>query len=151
MRFTFRKVKWKPVPTHKQKKSRGVWTIGWKWYSLMNQIFALANAETFVYYCSNEIYKDDCLNTTTKFPKSCMIWGCMSFKGSVEMTIITSTINTHVDTEILDNFHIPKKKNWFDDDEVILQGDNASCHKAKKIRDFLQKRRIKSMAWLANI
>ena len=37
-------------------------------------------------------------------------------------------MNTHVYIEILDNFFIPWIENWFGDDEIIFQGDYASCH-----------------------
>ena len=42
---------------------------------------------------SNEIYKGNCLKKTSKFPKSFMIWSCMSFKE--EIAIITLTINAY--------------------------------------------------------
>ena len=61
--------------------------------------------------------------------------------------MITSTINVHVYLEILDNFLILSIENWFsdDDDEVVIQDDNASCYKAKVFKADLQKKHIKSM------
>ena len=59
-----------------------------------------------------------------------MPWYCMSFKWQGEVIII-STINAHDDIKILDNFLISSIENWFGDDEVIFQDDNASCHLAK--------------------
>ena len=41
------------------------------------------------------------------------------------MATIASTINTHVYNEIRDNFLIPILENWFGDDEVIFQYNNA--------------------------
>ena len=58
------------------------------------------------------------------------------------MKTTTSTINAHVYTEILDNFFLPSVKNWFGD-EVIFQDNNASCHRANRIKVYLQKRHIK--------
>ena len=55
-----------------------------------------------------------------------MTWGCMSFKGPEEITIITSTINAHVYIEILDNFFITLIENRSDDDEVIFRDGIAS-------------------------
>ena len=47
--------------------------------------------------------------------------------------------------KILDNFLIPLIENWFGDNEVIFQNDNASCHKAKWIKVFfVQEKYIKS-------
>ena len=56
------------------------------------------------------------------------------------MVLITSTINAHVYIEIQDNFLIPFIENWFGDEEVIFQYDNVSCHKAKGIKAFIEKR-----------
>ena len=53
------------------------------------------------------------------------------------MTIITSTINAEVSIEVLENFLIMIIDNWFGDDEVIFQNDDATCQKAKGIRAFL--------------
>ena len=63
----------------------------------------------------------------------------MSFKEPKKIAIITSTINAHEFTEILDNFLIPPIENWFSDDEAIFsQNDNSSCPREKVIKAFLQ-------------
>uniref|UniRef100_A0A3B3UFU2 Uncharacterized protein n=1 Tax=Poecilia latipinna TaxID=48699 RepID=A0A3B3UFU2_9TELE len=54
-----------------------------------------------------EIYEEACLKKTTKFPQSLMIWGCMSGKGTGEMTVVNSSINAQVYIDILDSFLIP--------------------------------------------
>ena len=40
-------------------------------------------------------------------------------------------------------FLIPSIENWFGDDEVIFQDDNASCYWVKGIKEFIQERSIK--------
>ena len=45
----------------------------------------------------------------------------MLSKGPGNMAIITSTVNTQVSIQILDNFLIPSIENMFDDKEVIFQ------------------------------
>uniref|UniRef100_A0A672STN9 Tc1-like transposase DDE domain-containing protein n=1 Tax=Sinocyclocheilus grahami TaxID=75366 RepID=A0A672STN9_SINGR len=85
----------------------------------------------------------DCLKKTTKFPKSFMIWGCMSGKGPGEMAILISTVNAQVYIEILDTFLIPSIEKKLGD--VIFQDDNASCHREKSVKAFLQERHITSM------
>ena len=62
-----------------------------------------------------------------------MLWGCISFKGPWEIAVITLTIKVFVYIEFLDN---SIDKNWFDDNEIIFQGDSAFCHKAKEIQFF---------------
>ena len=51
--------------------------------------------------------------------------GCISFKVSKEIAIITTTINAHKYIRIQDNFLISSIENLFDD-EVIFQYDDAS-------------------------
>uniref|UniRef100_A0A3B5LXN8 Tc1-like transposase DDE domain-containing protein n=1 Tax=Xiphophorus couchianus TaxID=32473 RepID=A0A3B5LXN8_9TELE len=91
-----------------------------------------------------------CLKKTTKFPQSLMIWGCMSGKGTGEMTVVNSSINAQVYIDILDSFLIPSIEQMFGDDEIIFQDDNASCHRAKTVKAFLEERHIQSMSWPAN-
>ena len=51
------------------------------------------------------------------------------------MAIIISLINAHLNIEILDKFLIPTIENWFGDDEIIFQDNNASCHRTKVIKE----------------
>uniref|UniRef100_A0A3B1J147 Tc1-like transposase DDE domain-containing protein n=1 Tax=Astyanax mexicanus TaxID=7994 RepID=A0A3B1J147_ASTMX len=90
------------------------------------------------------------LAKTTKFPQSLMIWGCMSGKGTGEMTVVNSSINAQVYIDILDSFLIPSIEQMFGDNEIIFQDDNASCHRAKTVKAFLGERHIQSMSWPAN-
>ena len=60
------------------------------------------------------------------------------------MAINTSTINSHVYNEILDNILIPSTENWFADNKVILD-DNAFSQRTNSFEAFLQDRNIKSM------
>lgn len=158
MGFSYRKAKRKPSLTLKQKRTRLQWAKerqSWTVNDWMKVIFSDESricigqgddAGTFVWCCSSEIYKDDCLKKTSKFPQSLMIWGCMSGKGTGEMAVVKSSINAQVYIEILDSFLIPSIENMF----VIFQDDNASCHRAKTVKAFLGERLIQSMSWPAN-
>ena len=66
------------------------------------------------------------------------------------MAVITSSINAQVYVDILDTFLIPSFERMFGDDEIIFQDDNASCHRAKSVKTFLEERHIRSMSWPAN-
>ncbi len=162
MGFTYRKAKRKPSVTPKQKKTRLQWAKekqSWTVDDWMKVIFSDESricigqgddAGTFVWCRSNEIYEDDCLKKTCKFPQSLMIWSCMSGKGTGEMAVITSSINAQVYVDILDTFLIPSVERMFGDDDIIFQDDNASCHRAKTVKTFLEERHIRSMSWPAN-
>uniref|UniRef100_A0A8B9RED8 Tc1-like transposase DDE domain-containing protein n=1 Tax=Astyanax mexicanus TaxID=7994 RepID=A0A8B9RED8_ASTMX len=81
---------------------------------------------------------------------SLMIWGCMSGKGTGEMTVVNSSINAQVYIDILDSFLIPSIEQMFGGDEINFQDDSASCHRAKTVKAFLGERHIQSMSWPAN-
>uniref|UniRef100_A0A3B5QLB3 Uncharacterized protein n=1 Tax=Xiphophorus maculatus TaxID=8083 RepID=A0A3B5QLB3_XIPMA len=59
---------------------------------------------TFMCSIMNDLTEEACLKKTTKFPQSLMIWGCMSGKGTGEMTVVNSSINAQVYIDILDIF-----------------------------------------------
>uniref|UniRef100_A0A3B3S4R3 Tc1-like transposase DDE domain-containing protein n=1 Tax=Paramormyrops kingsleyae TaxID=1676925 RepID=A0A3B3S4R3_9TELE len=99
---------------------------------------AVCSLSSFYFFISNPV------------STSLMIWGCMSGKGPGQMAVITSTVNAQVYIEILDNFLILSIESRLGDDEVIFQDDNASCHRAKSVKTFLQERHINSMTWPAN-
>ena len=61
------------------------------------------------------------------------------------MAIINSATNALVYPDILEDILISSLENWFGDDEVIFQDDNASCQRAKEIKAFRVGRHIKSM------
>ena len=66
------------------------------------------------------------------------------------MPIKVLIIYAHAGTEIQDNFSIPTAENWFHDNEVIFQGDNASCHRVKtfcKVCFFSPEMHKKSLMW----
>uniref|UniRef100_A0A3B1JVG5 Tc1-like transposase DDE domain-containing protein n=1 Tax=Astyanax mexicanus TaxID=7994 RepID=A0A3B1JVG5_ASTMX len=64
------------------------------------------------------------------------LWGCMSGKGTGEMTVVNSSINAQVYIDILDSFLIPSIEQMFGDNEIIFQDVNASCHRAKTQQRF---------------
>uniref|UniRef100_A0A3Q3AU23 Tc1-like transposase DDE domain-containing protein n=1 Tax=Kryptolebias marmoratus TaxID=37003 RepID=A0A3Q3AU23_KRYMA len=151
MGFTYSKAKRKL----QWAKERQSWTVDdWMKVIFSNEsricIGQGDDAGTFVWCCSSEIFADDCLKKTCRFPQSLMIWGCMSGKGTGEMAVITSSINAQVYIDILDTFLIPSVERMFGDDEIIFQDDNASCLRAKTVGTFLEERHMRSMSWLAN-
>ena len=66
------------------------------------------------------------------------------------MTTIISIVNTEFYIQILENSLISSIENMFNYKEVIFQDGNASSHRAKRVKAFLQERHINSMEWPAN-
>uniref|UniRef100_A0A3B5QEL9 Transposase Tc1-like domain-containing protein n=1 Tax=Xiphophorus maculatus TaxID=8083 RepID=A0A3B5QEL9_XIPMA len=162
MGFQYRKAKRKPALTPKHKRTRLQWAKerqSWTVDDWMKVVFSDESricigqgddAVTFVWCHSSEIYEEACLKKTTKFPQSLMIWGCMSGKGTGEMTVVNSSINAQVYIDILDSFLIPSIEQMFGDDEIIFQDDNASCHRAKTVKFGLKVGKVEFIGLLGS-
>uniref|UniRef100_A0A8C5I7Z6 Tc1-like transposase DDE domain-containing protein n=1 Tax=Gouania willdenowi TaxID=441366 RepID=A0A8C5I7Z6_GOUWI len=109
-----------------------------KWAETIVDVFIFSNESQI---CIGQ----DCLKKTCTFPQSLTIWGCMSGKGTGEMAVITSSINAQVYVDMLDTFLIPSIERMFGDDDIVYQDDNASCHRAKTVKTFLEERRIEKV------
>jgi len=95
------------------------------------------DAGTLVWCRSNETQKDDedeneHISTITDD------MGLMSGKGPGKMAASNSTGNAQVDSDILDSFLNPSIQRRFGDAELILQDDDASFHREKRVQTFLQ-------------
>lgn len=162
MEFSYRKAKRKPALTTAQKKKRLQWAKNkctWTVDDWEEVIFSDKSricvghgddAGTFVWRRGNEAYSDGCIKKQIKFPTSVLIWACMSSKGPGKLAVVKTTVNSRIYIDILDHFLIPSIDNAFGDEDIVFQDDNASCHRAKCVRDFLADRQIATMDWPAN-
>lgn len=162
MGFSYRKAKRKPglTPAHKKKrlhwaKNKCAWTVeDWEKVIFSDESRICVgqgdDAGIFVWRRGNEAYSDGCIKKQVKFPTSVLIWSCMSSKGPGELAVVKTTVNSQIYIDILDHFLIPSIDNAFGDEDVVFQDDNASCHRAKCVRDFLADRQIATMDWPAN-
>lgn len=97
---------------------------------------------------SSEAYENDCLKRMVKFPKSIMVWGCMSAQGTGELAFIDGIVNSVKYQDILSNFMIPsinKLKN--EEGEFIFQQDGASSHTSKATKIWLGRNGLEPMVW----
>lgn len=90
-------------------------------------------------------------NTIFKFPKgfeknSILIWGAVSHKGALKLTLCSKTIDSDEYILILKDF-IPTAKIIYPNNEYFLVQDNASCHVSKKTRKFLSESAIDILDW----
>lgn len=96
----------------------------------------------------SEAYNNDCLKRTVKFPKSVMVWGCMSAQGLGELAFIDGIVNSEKYQQILENNLLPsidKLKNTHG--EYVFQQDGASCHTSKSTKVWLENHGLHPMHW----
>jgi len=65
-----------------------------------------------------------------------MFWGCVAFTGLGDLVPVDATMNQRKYLDVLNNHAFPSGDKLID--KFILQQDNAPCHKAKLITQFLK-------------
>jgi hypothetical protein len=97
-----------------------------------------------------EAFHKDCLKRTVKFPKSVMIWGCMSARGLGKYQFIEGTVNAVKYQEILQNSLLPSLQFLYPQDDFIFQQDGAACHTAKTTKKWFGEHNINVLSWPSN-
>ena len=90
------------------------------------------------------------LKPKVKFPASLMIWGCFSINGTGRLEIIDKPINANDYIQILENKLIPSRNVLFEGNDFIFQDDSAPIHRAKKVKQWMEKNHIEQLEWPSN-
>lgn len=108
---------------------------------------AVGDSRSRVIRSKHEAFHPDCLKRTVKFPKSLMVWGCMSAKGLGTLEFIESTVNAPKYQEILTKSLLPSVQRLYPDGKFIFQQDGASCHTAKSTKKWFTDNNITVLDW----
>ena len=93
-----------------------------------------------------EEYRKECIMPTVKFGGGkLMVWGCFSVHGVGDLYRIHGKVNAMRYREILKH-HMAKKYRAMGKD-VIFQHDNAPCHTAKKVKNYLSRAGFRVLPW----
>lgn len=94
---------------------------------------------------------DSCLLKRTKQGSGSIgIWACMSYNGMGFFTLFGGRLNAVAYLSILEDSLLPSLDLLNNGTEMILQQDNAPCHKAKIVTDWLAEQHIQTMEWPPN-
>lgn len=98
-----------------------------------------------------EKFSKNCIAPTVKHGgKSLMIWGCMSGYGLGHLYRCTGSMNQHQYIDVLQNTMFPSASALFGQlNSFFFQHDNAPCHKAKTVTDFLRRNQVAVLDWPA--
>src|SRR5277367_2836883 len=98
-----------------------------------------------------EELSDTCVIKTEKFSQSIMLWGCFSAKGVGHFKIMENTINQVEYLNVLQNeltwtsnAHFPDNLPWY------FQDDNATCHHAKMVTNWIHTQPFETLTWPPN-
>ena len=85
-----------------------------------------------------------------RHPVKVMIWSCISVKGTGRIHIVEGSMNTEQYLKVLQTRVIPQLNEWFPDGDGWFQQDLASCHTAKRCKDYLAANHISVLPWPGN-
>ena len=78
-----------------------------------------------------------------------MFWGCFSKYGLGPLVLVDGTMDRHKYVEILREYLLPLMKGAEDNfgAKMVFMQDNAPCHKAKAVLQFLEANEVETLPW----
>lgn len=95
------------------------------------------NMRRYVRRPINKRFLKKYVRPTVKYSSSIMVWGCIFSDGSKKIIKCIRNVNSLEYQRILNSVDILK-----DDNDYILQQDNAPCHKSLSTMEFLERKNI---------
>ena len=149
----------KPLVTADQRKRRVAWARAHKDWTIQQWEKVLFSDEstfcilgdhskTFVRRFQGEAFKPMCLELTVKHPTKIMVWGCMAANGMGQFKIIEGMMNADKYITTLQNVMLPSARDLFQAD-FLFQDDNAPCHRARKVMNWMEETKIQRLDWPA--
>ena len=106
-----------------------------------------SDSKKFVSRKNGERLSSQCVKKTVKFGgRSIMVWGGISLVGVGPSVYFHGNINASVYKELLHQYVLPHLRKETVETPIILQ-DNALCHKAKTVLNFLAEEGIAVTKW----
>lgn len=84
-----------------------------------------------------------------KYPQKVMVWCAISYKGSPKMKFVQGTLKAQGYKELLTTNLLPFLRAPGNRDLVYME-DNAPCHKAKLVKQFVEAKKIQILDWPPN-
>jgi transposase len=78
-----------------------------------------------------------------------MFWGCFSKMGLGPLVVLEGSQNKETYLKLLKEYVIPEIEvaRELSEEEILFMHDNAPCHTATSISDFLKEEHIKVLNW----
>ena len=98
-----------------------------------------------------EEYLPQCLNTTMKHGGGrIMVLGCIARNGIGRLHKIDGNVTAQHYLKILKYCAVPSLQHLFGDQPAIFQQDNAPCHTAKVVKEWIEANNIDVLSWPGN-
>ncbi|GFU35686.1 transposable element Tcb1 transposase [Trichonephila clavipes] len=96
---------------------------------------------------THEEFSPQCLKPTVKYLTKVMVWGCMSSHSVGRLPIVSGTVKAMDYIEIQQNKLLPTARDLFGNQSWIFQDNNAPCHRAKVVQNWLKVHTVIRMSW----
>ncbi len=107
-----------------------------------------SDGQAYVRRKSGERFSPKCTKKTVKFGGgSVMVWGVISVHGVGPLVRLHGKVNAEVYKQLLEQRVVPYLRRTTQ--QPVFMQDNAPCHKAKKVMNFLREKEIDTMNWPA--
>ena len=108
-----------------------------------------SDGKIYVRRRKNERLSVNCVKKTVKYGGgSIMVWGSISAEGTGPLVLLHGKVNSGVYKNVLRQYAIPYMQACNAQPPIFMQ-DNAPCHKAKCVTEYLKRENIKVMDWPA--
>lgn len=106
-----------------------------------------SDGNNFVRRFSGERLDKKCTKKTVKFGGgSVMVFGMMSAQGTGDLVRLNTRVNGTIYKNVLKDHVIPILRNSECEKPIFMQ-DNAPCHKAKHVMEFLKEQNVDVLDW----
>lgn len=114
------------------------------------QLFS-SSKRVFVRRREGERFTEQCIVPTVKHGGgSLMVWGCMSGRGVGRLYRCEGSMNQNQYLMVLNEYMLPSRADLYGTNaQFTFQQDNAPCHTAKRVTDFLQDSGVQVFRWPA--
>ena len=155
----FRNLK-RPTLSQKMKIARLKWAkkysskseFFWENVLFSNECYISVNAGQPI-YARRPVGQKFALNSyheSSKHPISIMIWSCFSAKGPGLIKVVEGTMKAENYIQCLESHMLPSAQKSFGQENFIFQDDSAPCHRAKKVTEWFNSKKIERLEWPGN-
>ena len=79
-----------------------------------------------------------------------MIWGCFSAQGIGHIKAVEGNMKAENYIKCLESHMLPSAQKNFGHIKFIFQDNSAPCHRAKKVTEWLNLKKIERLEWPGN-
>ena len=152
------RAKKKPLLSEKARQKRLQWALEHRSFNWANVVFSdesrfclVSDRPVIVRRRPGEEYLPQCLNTTMKHGGGgIMVWGCIARNGIGRLHKIDGNVTAQHYLKILKYCAVPSLQHLFGDQPAIFQQDNAPCHTAKVVKEWIEANNIDVLSWPGN-